>query len=306
MTARFLTLFASALLATACADADQEDPDAATPPAAEVTAEEAALEQLRADYMSHYNLHHPDVVAGMFTDSAFALWADGTVSMSRAQVQSNLEADMASSPTLDLQTDDVMVFGDNAVARGSYSVNLSPAGADPVTLTGNYLTHFNRTDGAWKINGVATNFNALPPEGAVPEAPADDEPPPPDSGTMGDIVAAYTQMMSAGDWAGLANLYTEDAVASFSNAPQIEGRSAIQARFAERFTGPATIELHDVGTLDLGAGYAIDGGWFTLTAPTPEGNVTQGGTYLNLMQQQPDGSWKIHWSLSNGQPVPAA
>ena len=82
---------------------------------------------------------------------------------------------------------------------------------------------------------------------------------------------------------------------------------SIQARFVERFgsiTGQQ-IEIHDVGTLDLGGGWALDGGWFVVTATTPDGPMAQEGTYMNLVRQQPDGTWKIHWAVSNGHMRPA-
>ncbi|HEX6308546.1 MAG TPA: nuclear transport factor 2 family protein [Longimicrobiales bacterium] len=307
MNTRITTLLLAGLIASACADADQTAQTAETdaPPATAASADEAAIEQLRADYVSHYNQHHPDVVAGMFTDSVYALWADGTVNMTRSEVQASLTQDMEATPTLTLETGDVMVFGDNAVARGSYTVNLTPPGAAPVALSGSYITHFTRVDGAWKINGLASNYDTIPPAAAVPEPAVDEPPPPPEEGTMDDVVAAYTTLLAAGDWAGLANLYTDDAVVAFSNAPPLQGRSAVQARFAEQFTGPASIEVHDVGTLDLGGGFALDGGWYTLNATTSDGAISQSGAYLNLMRQQADGSWKIHWSVSNGQPTPA-
>jgi hypothetical protein len=69
--------------------------------------------------------------------------------------------------------------------------------------------------------------------------------------------------------------------------------------------GTQEIEIHDMGTIELEPGWAIDGGWYTLNTTTPEGAITQTATYLSLLRQQADGSWKIHWSVSNGQPKPA-
>jgi ketosteroid isomerase-like protein len=203
---------------------------------------------------------------------------------------------------LDLQTGDVMVFGDNAVARGSYTV--TPTGAAP--MSGSYISYFTKTGGEWKIQGVLTNFSAPPPEG-FPMAPETDEPEPPEEGTMKEFLAQYEQLYEAGDWAGLAGLYAEDAVAAFSNSQPFEGRAAIQSRFEQRFgsTKPQ-LELHDVGTVDLGDGWALDGGWYMLNAATPEGNITQGGTYLTVMRREADGTPRIVWQITNGQVQPAA
>jgi ketosteroid isomerase-like protein len=305
MTARLTTLFAAMLLASACAP-DRPGTDAAADPAA---ADRTAIEQLRADYVTHYNQQHASIVADMFTDSAFALYADGQVHLMKPAILAGLEAELVGKPTLGIETGDIMVFGDNAVARGAYTVSATPPGAPaPINFAGNYLAQFRKVNGAWKINGVATNFNAPPPEGVM-STDTTQTAPPPDEGTMKALGDAFAAAVAARDWNAIANLYTDSAVVGFSEAPLVEGRAAILSRFNERFGAvtESNIEIHDVGTLDFGNGWAIDGGWFVfnITAPAPTGKMTQPGAYLNLLQQQPDGSWKIHWSISNGQPRPA-
>ena len=298
---RFSLPLAAAAMVAACA-VESGEQEAAVASEMSTAADEAALEQLRADYVTHYNMHHAPVVADMFTDSAFALWANGSVAEGKPEVLASLEADMAGTPTLDLSTGDVMVLGDNAVARGSYSVNMTPQGAAAVTLTGNYLTQFRRVNGEWKISGLIGNYNAPPPPG-LPTPPEDEAPP--DDGTMGELVAAYTQAFNAGDAVALAALYTEDAVAGFTNRPIVEGRGAIQTALGEIITPGATIEIHDVGTMDLGDGWAIDGGWYMVNATADTGSIQQGGIYMLLARRAEDGTWKVHWSVNNGQPTPA-
>ena len=308
MTARFTKLLVVGLFVSGCAAGDDAaDQTAAADSAA--AADEAAIEQIRADYVTHYNAHHASVVGDMFTDSAFVLWATGDVHLMKAEIMAGLEADMAATPTLGLETGDIMVFGDNGVSRGSYNVSLTPPGATaPISFAGNYLTLFKKDNGVWKINGAATNFNAPPPEG-VYAAPDTTEAPPPDEGTMTALKDAFTAAVAAGDWTAVSNLYTDSAVVGYSEAPLVEGRAAILARYNQDFAGvtASSIEIHDVGTFDLGTGWALDGGWyiFNITAPAPTGKVTRSGTYLNLLQQQTDGSWKIHWSIVNGQARPA-
>lgn len=307
MTARLTTLLVAGLLASGCTAGDNAEDQAAASTAA---ADSAAIEQIRTDYVTHYNAHHASVVADLFTDSAFALWANGDVNLSKPEILANLETDMAASPILGLETGDLVLFGDNAVARGSHNVSMTPSGAPgAITIAGNYLTHFRKVNGAWKINGVAANLNAPPPAGVMTTDTAQGAPPP-DEGTMTALLDAYRAAVATGDWNALANLYTDDAVVGFTESPLLEGRAAILARFNERFSGVTapSIEIHDVGTIDLGNGWALDGGWYVLnfTAPAPTGKITQPGAYLSLLRQQPDGSWKIHWSVVNGQPRPAA
>jgi ketosteroid isomerase-like protein len=88
----------------------------------------------------------------------------------------------------------------------------------------------------------------------------------------------------------------------------LEGAAAVRQRFEERFGGGASpkIEIHDVGTMELSPDWAVDGGWYQFSATTPSGPVNQGGMYMNLLRRQQDGSWKIHWAVVNGRPMPEA
>jgi uncharacterized protein (TIGR02246 family) len=301
MTARFPTLALAALLASACAADEPADQLADEPAAGPTAADEAALEQIRADYVTHYNAHHASVVADMFADSAFGLWANGSVTMGRPAILASLEQDMAGTPSLSLETGDVMVFGDHAVARGLYTVTTTPPGGTPMSLAGNYLTHFTKQSGQWKINSVTTNFNAPFPDGMTRESGGEA---PPDEGTMTSVLARFSQAFGAGDWAGVAAVYDEDAYASYPGESVVEGRSAIERRFAERYaaTTGQQIEIHDVGTLEIAPGWALDGGWWVVTGTDDGGSFSFDGIFMHLMRQAQDGSWKIHWAVVNGGP----
>ena len=266
-----------------------------------VSADEAALEDLRATYAEHYNMNHASMVADLYADDALTLLADGSVNEGKEAITAGLEAAMASSPTLDLTTGATMVFGDWAVARGAYGVDMTPEGAEAISTSGHYMTVFSRQADAWKIQFVITNYDAVPPEG-FPAAEGEAEPPP-EEGTMSDLVAAYEEHFNAGHAAMVAGLYTEDAVSALSNLPLAEGRAAIEVLMGERFAmGSPQLVLHDIGTLELGDGWAVDGGWYELNATSEEGDVTQIGNYMLLCRQQEDGSWAIHWAVSNGLP----
>ncbi|MGK2962280.1 MAG: YybH family protein [Gemmatimonadaceae bacterium] len=294
MTARFPSLALAVLLAAGCtADvpADQQGEDAAAV---------AAIEQIRADYVTHYNAHHASVIAEMFADSAVSLNADGSVEMGRPAIQASLEEAMKGAPTLDLKSGEVMVFGNHAVGRGTYTVTTTPPGGSAMSLAGSYMTHFTKLDGQWKISSVTTNYNAPMPEGMRQPSGAEA---PPDQGTMQTVLTSFTQAFGAGDWAGLAALYDEDAYGSWSGEGAHEGRSAIQTRFTNRYAGSTSqqIEIHDVSTLELAPGWALDGGWWVVTGAT--GAASLDGIYMHLMRQQEDGSWKIHWAVVNGGPT---
>lgn len=302
MKVQLSLLFISTLVLGACAP--ETEPAPAAQPAAERSADETALDEVRADYVGLYNAGDAAGVANLYVDSAIALWADGVISMGKPAILENIQGDLAGSPTLELATDGTMFFGDNAVGHGRYTVSMT-VGEAPVSLAGHYLTHFERRGGEWRIGGVITNFEAPPPEGMLEEPPEMEAPP--DEGTLQAFTAAYAQAVQARDWDAIAAMYTDDAVVAFSNLAPVRGPAGVRALYAERFGDVApTMEIHDVGTLDLGDGHALDGGWYRWTAALPEGAVEQGGTYMSLVQQQADGSWKIRWQVTNGQPGPAS
>lgn len=305
MRLRHIFAFTAAGLLAACAPQDAEE--AAEPmaePAAEMSADEAANDQLRADYVTHYNMHHADMVADLFTDSAVFMSADQSINEGRAAIEAALTEQMAGSPTVDITGAGTMVFGDMAINRGTYSVSTTPEGGELTTFSGAYLSGTERTADGWKIVALITNYDAPPPEGS-PLAEWPDEAPP-DEGTMQDVVDIYVDRFNAGDAAGVTALFTDEAVFAYSNLPVAEGTAAIQAALEERFAmgGSPTLEIHDVGTWPLGEGWAVDAGWYRLTVEAESGQVAQVGNYVNLCQQQADGTWKIHWGISNGVPQP--
>ena len=64
----------------------------------------------------------------------------------------------------------------------------------------------------------------------------------------------------------------------------------------------STLTIHDVATVPLGEGWALDGGWFQIDA-SEGGDPIAVGSFLLLCKQGEDGSWKMHWEVSNIQPL---
>ena len=292
-------LMAGALVFACGGDTGEEG--AETAEMAAMAADEAAIEQIRADYVTHYNMHHAPIVADMFSDSAVFLGAEGSVEMGKAAILAGLEVDMAGSPTLSLTTAETRVMGDAAVARGTYSVSTTPEGGTAMTLTGNYMTMFARENGTWKIAAVVSNFDAPPPADLPrPEPPAEA---PPEMGTLTDLVAQYTLHHNLGHAPMVAALYTDDAVAAFPDAAPLVGRAAIEAGLTESLAqGNPQLTIHAVGTEELGE-WAIDGGWYEITATTEQGPVASSGAYMLLARRGDDGAWKIHWIIGNSRPA---
>ena len=301
MTTRFGITLATGLFAAACTGDKPAVPASQAPDAA---ADQAAIDKIHADYITHFNLHHASAVADLHSDSAGFFGADGSADMGKAAIMKGLEETLAAKPTLTLTSAATKIFGDQAMARGSYTISMTPPGGAAINLAGNYLTAFRRENGAWKIGGVVTNYDAPPPAGTPRDTTM--TAPPPDAGTMKALTAAYVEHYNLGHASEVAKLYTDSAYSAFGDAPAKEGRAAIEAYVAEQIAqGSPQLTIHDVSTTELPGGWAIDGGWFEITAKGPNGPVNQVGVYMLLAQRQADNSWKIHWAVNNSGPQPA-
>lgn len=270
--------------------------------AAEMTDEEQLVE-LRENWALHYNMHHPAVVAGYYTDSVVSLNADGNVLMGLAANTAGLEAQMAGSPTISLTGEEMMVFDGRAVALGSYSVETTPEGGEAMTITGSYLTSFTKESGDWKIDAVVTNYDSPRPEG-WPYVTGDDMEPPPDDGTMTEMLNGFAMHLNMGHASVAAGYYAEDAISANGDEPIVRGRDAVTASIEGLFEAipGAHVTIHDVATIPLAEGWALDGGWFQIDA-SEGGAPVLAGSYLLLCKQVEDGSWKIQWEVSNMQPL---
>ena len=276
---------------------------------AEMSAEEAtvaALEEIRAGYMQHYNLLDASAVADFYADEAVVLLADGSIADGREAIEASLETAMGVNPTLGLNTDDVIVLGDWAVSRGTYQVDAAPEGGDLLSFGGHYITLFANDMGTWKIGAVVSSYDSPRPEGWVYADPPEDGPPEDlVDGPVADAVQGYMTHYNLGHASMVADLHTEDGVTMFADQPLVQGRAGIQAALEEQFApGQANLTIHDITTEDLGGGYYADFGWYEVEgAMTPDGPVNVAGTYLVIATTADDGSHKMHWVVSNSRPV---
>ena len=61
------------------------------------------------------------------------------------------------------------------------------------------------------------------------------------------------------------------------------------------------LTINDVSTIDLGEGWALDGGWYQMDAKDG-GDALQFGMYLLLVNQTSAG-WRIKWAVTNSGPA---
>lgn len=306
-----LPLLLVAGLVAACAPADE--------PAAEEGAEMAMpegeasadfLADLRSQYEEHYNMGHADMVAALYEEDAVVMFADGSVEMGREAVRGDLAEAIAMSPEVEITGTDRMRFGDVALERGTYEVSMTPEGAEPMSAAGYYLNLVERAEEGWRIAWLATNYETppaeIPPPSEAEEAATMAEETEVPAG-LAELESAYEQHFNLGHADMVADLYTEDAVAMYAESDAATGRAAIASALAERIaSGSPQLDIHHAETRMLGDGWAAGRGWVTLTATAEGGEVGREGRYVALYRQGEDGSWKIHWVLTNVDPAPAS
>jgi uncharacterized protein (TIGR02246 family) len=133
---KYIGMLAAAALAAGCASEEMPEVPEVTAMAVSVT--DPALEKVREDYVTHFNMGHASVVGELFADSAVMLAADGSVDEGKAAIVAGMEQTMGSSPTLDITTVETTVMGDMALTRGRYQIGMTPPGASQVDLSGYY------------------------------------------------------------------------------------------------------------------------------------------------------------------------
>lgn len=294
-----MTMIAAGLMACGGDSAEEAAPAAEVAPAEApgAVSDEQQLADLASYWETHYNMGHADMVASVYGEEAFALPASGNVLEGRAAIEADLAAGFDSSPVATVTPTEHLIFGDMAVGLGTYSVETAEGG-----WAGSWFNVYTKETGEWQIVANISNYNAEPPldwawdtyEGETPE----------NEGTMGELIEFYQSNFNIGHSAELANAYTNDAVISVADGPFMSGMAAILADLEANAQTGVILTINDVATMPLEDGWAVDAGWYQMDA-SDGGDAVRFGNYLNLVQQQADGSWKIHRMVTNGFPAAA-
>lgn len=304
MRHRTMLFLLVAAFAAACAEpAPQDDAEAmpeSSAQAADARTGVAAIDALAEEWEAAYNAHDPDAVVALHAEEAWVYPADGGGFEGREAVRGWLADAMGPSPSIEITPVETRIFGDRALSMGTYDVSATTPDGEPMSFSGAYLNALERMDGQWTIVGTMTNYDATPPEGWAWNAPSEGEAPEEDDALAG-LIEAYETAWNAGDAAGVAALYAEDARVAYSDGPILEGRAAVEAAAAERTTGEGTLDIHQVGSQELGEGWMATGGWWEMTSA--DGEVVTTGSWMNLNEVLDDGTARVWWTLSNAVPV---
>lgn len=127
-----------------------------------------------------------------------------------------------------------------------------------------------------------------------------------DPAPVNELRSKYQAAFSAGDAAGLAALFTDDAVSLPDHHAALEGKAAIQQYFQDLFAQyNATMTLMPADTEVVG-NFAHEHGSFTIKVTPKAGGetVTDDGKYLVVLERGADGVWKIHHDADNSNRMP--
>lgn len=120
----------------------------------------AAIRRLDAEFMRAAAAHDGAALVTAFYDKDAVLMPPNSPAMEgRESIRQMLQGLMDSGLTsIKLETTVTASSGDLAYGRGRYTMNLEPAGGNPVTDVGKYVVVYRRQGGAWRA--VADIFNS--------------------------------------------------------------------------------------------------------------------------------------------------
>jgi uncharacterized protein (TIGR02246 family) len=115
----------------------------------------------------------------------------------------------------------------------------------------------------------------------------------------------FSAAFNSNDPAALAALYADDAIVMFENQSAVEGKPAIQARYAAIFeANRSRIAVAPVETTVAGD-WAFDRGNVTTTITPKSGKASeQAGRYLAILKRQPGDMWQLYRIMDNSISAP--
>lgn len=140
------TTLVTMLMGTACQPADQAP--------AELTAEQIEAIQAISDALERAdNAGDWDAVAALYTQDAILLPPNAPAVTGRSAIR-EFFASLPPINSFNLQVEEIVGRGDLAYVRGTYSMELAPAGApEPIRDTGKYIEiRRKQADGSWLLS----------------------------------------------------------------------------------------------------------------------------------------------------------
>jgi len=173
MTARTISLatLAAILASTACQPPARET-------ASSVEDDVAYLKTIADQFDEALTARDPDGLAALYADNAVRMMPDLPAWVGNEAIRAGFARDIEvsaerwSAIEVDNVAQEVVVFGDWATVRGTFTAQLTPAdGGERITNTGKWLAfHKRQSDGTWKVVWDIWNRDTpLPERGAESE-----------------------------------------------------------------------------------------------------------------------------------------
>ena len=131
---------------------------------------------------------------------------------------------------------------------------------------------------------------------------------PGDTAPVAEVRNKYVAAFNAGDAAGVAALFAEDAVSLPDHHAALLGRAAIESYMRDTFAQFTTNITVTPGDTEVVGDIGHEHGAFTVTmTPKSGGNpMTETGKYLVVLKRGSDGRWLVHHDIDNTNTAPPA
>ena len=129
---------------------------------------------------------------------------------------------------------------------------------------------------------------------------------PGDTAPIAEVRDKYVAAFNAGDAAGVAALFAEDAVSMPDHHVALAGRAAIESYMRDTFAQYTTNITVTPGETEVMGDIAHEHGSFTTTITPKAGGsaMTDTGKYLVILKRGSDGQWLIHHDIDNTNVAP--
>jgi uncharacterized protein (TIGR02246 family) len=122
-----------------------------------------------------------------------------------------------------------------------------------------------------------------------------------DTAPIDEIRGKFQTAYNAGDAAGIAALYAEDAVTQPDQRPEIRGRANIEKDLQQTFSQMSFNLQITPGETEIVGDIAHEHGTYTMTITPKAGGAPMpvNGKYLIILRRQADGAWKVIHDMDN-------
>ncbi len=125
-----------------------------------------------------------------------------------------------------------------------------------------------------------------------------------DIAAISAVTDEFRQNVLAGNFAGVAALYTEDGMLLPPNAPAVTGRPAIQ-QYLESFPPVTNFNFTIAEVAGVGDMAWVRGSYTMTLAPPGADPMTDSGKFIEIRERQADGRWLLTRDIFNSDlPLP--